>query len=104
MDLAIAWTSPLGEAEEGGVGDAATSLDQVSIVEVGHWNIDARLDVAEEGVLAGDTQEPPADEEDRIADFDRVADCRAKLQHERLVNEGMRLGAEALRGLSRCRF
>ena len=95
---------PLGKAEEGGVGDPAASLDQVSIVEVGHWDIDTRLDVAEEGVLTGDTQESATDEEDRVADFDRVADCRAKLQHERLVNESMRLGAEALGGLSRCCF
>ena len=97
MDLAIAWTSRSAKAEKGGVGDAAASLDQVSIVEVGHRDIDARLDVAEEGVLAGDAQEPPTYKEDRVADLDRIADCRAKLQHERLVNESMRLGAEALR-------
>ena len=95
---------PLGEAEKGGVSDAAASLDQVSVVEVGHRDIDARLDVAEEGVLAGDAQEAATDEEDRIADLDGVADCRAKLQHEGFVNEGMGLSAEALRGLSRCCF
>ena len=80
MGLGYCLDIPLGKAEEGGVGDAAASLDQVSVVEVGHRDIDARLDVAEEGVLTGDAQESPTYEEDRVADLDRVADCRAKLQ------------------------